>query len=277
VNVALVGSPQGMLDQCESFRGHPSRFELLAAAAEEFAGWPALLEILLGAAAPGSWGGPKVLWPLWVDEAMHRTRCMIHLTSRLERQMVQRGNGVTTWSASCLGKARALAGSLAELRITDDREVLPCSGILGEIASGVLHLFRLPDRDPDARIVLDDVALAAYQRRALILATTALVMQTVINAMDRGCAPVIGVKLAAQGSGQWRLSVTDDEGCAGCGGRDCDAIVDGLSDLLEARNVRRFHRASEFVTEIDFPGHQVGQLGLRKISQVDLAAAWTYA
>jgi hypothetical protein len=223
-------------------------------------------------AAPGSWGGREVLWPLWADEAMHRTHCMIHLTLRLERQMMQQGNRAT-WPASCLGRVIALAGSLTELRIIDDQEVLPCSGLLGEIAVGLLHLFKLPDGDLEARIVLEDIAMAAYKRRALILATSALVMQTVTNAMDRGCAPAISIKLAAQDSGQWRLAVTEDDVYADDDARECDDIVDGLTDLLAAQNVRRFHRMSEFVTEIDFPGLEVGPSVLAKTSQVSRAVA----
>src|ERR1700735_1884694 len=72
-----------------SFFGQPSRFERLAAAAGELPRWPALLKILLGAAAPGAWGGREVLWPLWADEAMHRAHCMVRLTQRLERQIMQ--------------------------------------------------------------------------------------------------------------------------------------------------------------------------------------------
>jgi hypothetical protein len=187
--------------------------------------------------------------------------------------MVQQGNRAT-WSASCLGKAIALAGTFAELRIVDEQEVLPCSGLLGEIGVGLLHLFKLPDGDLEARIVLEDIAMAAHKRRALILATSALVMQTLINAMDRGSAPAIGIKLADQGSGQWRLAVTEDDVYADNDARECDDIVDGLANLLAAQNVRRLRRISEFVTEINFTGLEVGRSVLPKTSQARQAVAW---
>jgi hypothetical protein len=255
-------------------RGDASRFERLAAAAEELHGWPALLDILLGVAAPVSRGGGVVPAPIWIDEGMYRTHCMINLALRLEDQMTQQGNR-DTWSASCLAKAMALAGRLAELKTLDDHEALPCSELISEIAVGLLQLFRLSDGDLEARIVLENVALTACKRRALILATTALVMQTIIDAMDRGCAPAISIDLAARGSGQWRLAFTEVDVFADDNdARACDDIVDGLADLLGAPNVRRFRRMSEFVTEIDFPCLEVGPSVLPNTSQVSRAVAW---
>jgi hypothetical protein len=218
--------------------GRPSRLERLAAAAEEAPCWPPFLYVLLATAAPGSWGGSEVLEPIWVDEAMHRTLCMIHLTSRLERQMMQRKNRAA-WSASCLRKAIALADSLAELEIVDNREVLPCARLLGQTAGGLLHLFSSPDGEVEARIVVEDIAVAAYRRRALVLATGALVMQAIGNAMDRGRGPAISIKLAGRGGGHWCLAVTEDDVRADDDARDCDSVVDGLSDLLAVQNVRR--------------------------------------
>jgi hypothetical protein len=252
-------------------RGH-----LLAAAAVESACWPPFLDILLATAAPGSWGGSEVLQPLWVDEAMHRTRCMVHLTLRLERQMMQRKNRAA-WSVSCLGNAVALADSLAELEIVDDREVLPCSRLLSQTVGRLLHLFRLPDGEVAARITVEDIAVAAYRRRALILATVAVVMQAIANAMDCGCAPAISIKLAGRGGGHWCLAVTEDDVRADDSARDCDNIVDGLSDLLAAQNVRRFHRMGQFVTEIDFPGLEARPSVPPQAFPVSRAAASTFA
>ncbi len=256
-----------------SLQGHLSRFERLASTADQLPRWPASLQILLSSAVPGSWGGREMLWPLWAQEAMHRTHCTMHLALRLERQMTQQGNGAT-WSASRLGKAMALASSFAELRIVEDEEVLLCSG---EIAVRLLCLFKLPDGDLQPPIVLEDVAMAAYKRRALVLATSALVMQTIANAMDRGCVPAIRIELAAQASGQWRLALTEDDVCADDDTRECDDIVDGLADLLAAQNVRRFRRINEFVTEIYFAGFEVEPSVLPKSSQVSRAVAWAHA
>ena len=168
----------------------------------------------------------------------------------------------------------ALAGGLAELQVVDGQTVLPCSELLGKIAVGLLHLFRLPDGELQARIVLEDIAMTACKRRALILATSALVMQAMIDAMDSGRAPAISIDLAARGSGQWRLAVTEAGGCAGDDARECDVIVDGLADILAARNVRRVRRMSKFVTEIDFPCPEAGPSVLPITSQVSRAAAW---
>ena len=272
---AVNVSPRPEPIDLTSFHGYPSRFERLASIAEQLPRWPASLQILLSSAVPGSWGGREMLWPLWAEEAMHRTHCTMHLALRLERQMTQQGNGAT-WSASRLGKAMALASTFAELRIVEDQEVLPCSGLLGEIAVRLLCLFKLPDGDLQPRIVLEDVAMAAYKRRALILATSALVMQTIANAMDRGCVPAIRIELAAQASGQWRLALTEDDVCADDDTRECDDIVDGLADLLAAQNVRRFRRINEFVTEIYFAGFEVEPSVLPKSSQVSRAVAWAH-
>jgi len=259
-----------------SFRGHASRLWRLAAPAEELPLWPASLDILLSAPVPSSWGGREVLWPLWAHEAMHRAHPLMHLRSRLERRMTQLGNGAA-WSTSCLEKAIALADALAELRIVDDLEVLPCSRLLGETAAGLLNLFNLPDSDFEARIVLEGIAMAAYKRRALILATSTLVMQTITSVMDRGYTPVISIKLSAQSNGHWRLAVTT-EGAAGADedARESDDIVDGLADLLEAQNVRRLRRMSEFVTEVDFPHLEVGPSVLPKTVQVSRGVAWAH-
>jgi hypothetical protein len=260
-----------------SFRYSASRFERLAAAAEALPRWPALLKILVGAAAPGSWGGREVLWPLWADEAVHRVHCMVDLTQRLERQVMRRENRVA-WSASCLAKAETLAASFAELQIVDEQQVLLCRRPLGEIAVGLLQLFKVTDSDVEARIVLDDLALPAYKRRALVLVASALVMQAITDAFERGFAPAVSIKLAAQGSGQWRLAVTADVAVsADDDARECDDIVDGLADLLEAQNVRRSRRVSKLVTEIDFPVIEVAPSVLAKASRVTRAVAWAHA
>jgi hypothetical protein len=59
--------------------------------------------------------------------------------------------------------------------------------------------------------------------------------------------------------------------------RDCDNIVDGLSDLLAAQNVRRFHRMGQFVTEIDFPGLEARPSVPPQAFPVSRAAASTFA
>jgi hypothetical protein len=273
---AVNVSPRPEPKHLTSFHGHSSRFERLAATAEQLPRWPGSLQILLSSAVPGSWGGREMLWPLWAEEAMHRTHCIMHLALRLERQMTQQGNGAT-WSACRFGKAIALASTFAELRIVEDQEVLPCSGLLGEIAVRLLCLFKLPDGDLQSRIVLEDVAMAAYKRRALILATSALVMQTIANAIDRRCAPAIRIELAAQASGQWRLAVTEDDVCTDDDTSECDHIVDGLADLLAGQAVRRFRRINEFVTEIYFAGFEIEPSVLPKSSQVSRAVAWAHA
>jgi hypothetical protein len=178
---------------------------------------------------------------------------MVHLTLRIERRMMQQGN-YATLSASCLEKAIGLTDTLAELRIVDDMEVLPCAGLLGKAAEGLLRLFSLPDGDFDVRILLEDVALPAYKRRALILATSTLVMQMISSVMNCSFAPVINIELSAQGRGQWRLAVSTDAARLDEDARESDDIVDGLADLLAAQSVRRLRRLSEVVTEIDFPG-----------------------
>ena len=213
-----------------------------------------------------------MLEPIWVEEAMHRTLCMIHLTSRLERQMTQRKNRAA-WSASCLRKAIALADSLAELRIV---EIGKCCRVLdsGQTAVGLLHLFSSPDGEVEPPIVVEDIAVAAYRRRALVLATGALVTQAIGNAMDRGCGPAISIKLAGQAGGQWRLAVTEDDVRADDDARDCESVVDGLSDLLAVQNVRRFRRMGEFVTEIDFPGLEARPSVLPNASPVSRTVAW---
>ena len=252
--MAVSENPQPESEYQISFRDRASRIQRLAAADDTLPCWPALLNVLLGTAAPLSWGGREVLWPLWADEAMHRAHCMMHLTLRRERRVMQQGNRAA-WSASCLAMAIALADTLAELRIVDDLEFLPCSRLLGETAVGLVSLFSVPDCEFDVRIVLEAISMAAYKRRALILATGALVTQIVMSAFDRGGRPVISIKLSGQGSGQWCLAVAT-EGAAYMNedASETDDIVDGLADLLEAGTVHRLRRMHEFVAEIHFPG-----------------------
>jgi hypothetical protein len=252
--MAFSESPEFEAQHRISFGNHASRFERLAETATKLPRWPASLDILLGAVTPSSWGGREALWPLWADEAMHRAHWMMILTLRLERCIKQQANRAA-WSAYWTERAIALADTLAELRIVDDLEVLPCSGLLGETVAGLLSLFNLPDRAFDARIALEDIAMAAYKRRALVLATMTLVVQTMANAFDRDHTPVIAIKLSAQGRGIWRLAVaTEGATPADKNSVEADDIVDGLADLLEAQFPRRLRRLSGFVTEIDFPG-----------------------
>ena len=273
---AVNVSPRPEPIDLTSFQGHASRFERLASTAEQLPRWPASLQILLSSAVPGSWGGREMLWPLWAEEAMHRTHCTMHLALRLEREMTQQGNGAT-WSASRLGKAMALASTFAELRIVEDQEVLPCSGLLGEIAVRLLCLFKLPDGDLQPRIVLEDVA---HGRLQAACAHSRDERPGHANDSKRhGSRLRTRHKNRGRCSSQRTMAPRPHRGRCVCGRRyrrECDDIVDGLADLLAAQNVRRFRGINEFVTEIYFAGFEVEPSVLPKSSQVSRAVAWAH-
>jgi len=233
--------------------GSTSCFDRLAAAEHELVRWPAVLDILLRATVPSSWGGREVLWPLWANEAMHRAHRMMRVALQLEHCIESGGHA--TWFAQRFENAIALASIFAELRIADDREVLACSTLLRDAVVRLVGVFSTPACSLETHIALKDIDLPAYQRRALILAATTLIMQVLTCASDSGCEPVVSISLSSPSSQRTRLEVAT-KGLARMeeDAREVDDIVDGLADLLEVRNVRRLQWIDGFITQIDFPG-----------------------
>jgi two-component sensor histidine kinase len=97
------------------------------------------------------------------------------------------------------------------------------------------------------------VALPAYQRRALVLVTSELVMNALLHAFRRRPEGRLIVELRLVSSRYARLRVSDDGlGCLTGPGNDPCGIAAGLADLLGSTLVRRSNYPCGTIAEITF-------------------------
>jgi hypothetical protein len=232
-----------MLEHQRSVAGLPaaaSRFETLARLACKPSRRAApVIEILLTAACPGKNAGPPVLWPIWAEEAMHRSAAIMRLLHTRPHHTTD------------LAVAQDLAGLFRSLDAPSAQEVVPCSTLLRNIVTNLVALSGEPDIALATNI--QRLHLPAYKRRALVLGTVELVTNALLHAFPGRTAGHIDVSLTMLGSARAWLEVKDNgigfrngQPNLGCG------IAAGLADLLEA-GLAYFRGNATTTAEVVFP------------------------
>lgn len=212
-----------------------------------------LLSVLVNAASPMTCGGRPVLYPLWAEEALNRAINMCQLTLMLEWR---RWHGVDTPVDYQYELARAgrLATCFQALDINDEAAVLPCAEILYETASCLVELFGPAVGQVILTAELDQLALPAYRRRALVLAAAALVSRTLLHGFRQRSEGQIVITLGRDDS-HHALFFMEDDGY-GFGPEHASGsheIIAGLTALLEADVVYRHSDMGGTAAEVRFP------------------------
>jgi hypothetical protein len=179
-----------------------SRFERMVGSSRPSRRRQPLLGLLLGAAIVADRSGSDVLRPLWANEAMQRAYGMVRLVGALELAAPTSRTPQAVLVAEHVAAAE-LAAAYRDLCAHDERDCLPCSASLRSVVRGLVELFGRTLGDPELRTDIQRVTLPAFQRRALVLATSSIL----INAFMASFGPVRGVEveLTALCSGLFRL------------------------------------------------------------------------
>jgi hypothetical protein len=212
-----------------------------------------LLTVLLRSAIPDSSGWSEVLRPLWAEEAMHRSYCFLKLALALhERPLREPGRSLTCNTELCL--ATDLAALYRSLATGPERQVVPCSPVLRDVVRNLVALFGSIVGDVELHVNIGRVALPAFQRRALVLAASELVINALCHAFRGRTYGRISLELHAIDIWKARLQVSDDG--VGCEDRQIDTgcgIAGGLASLLESELAYRIRNGHGTTAEIMLP------------------------
>ena len=197
--------------------------------------------------------GCAVLRPLWAEEAMYRSYNLVRLAMTLERRIPL---------SRCDNLSRdaelALAVDITEvyraLAAAPERQVTSCSSLLRMLVVDLIALFGPIVGWVELTTDIECVGLAGFQRRALILAASELVMNTLFHAFQGRRRGQLSVKLRSDNSRHACLTVSDDgigyggdQSALGCG------VAAGLADLLASTIVYRRGDCGGTIARIHFP------------------------
>jgi two-component sensor histidine kinase len=184
---------------------------------------------------------------------MHRAYNLVMLTRLLDRHIPQPG---FTPIAKNLehNNAVALAEAYAALEIVDDTELVACSDLLRITSRSLVELFGPAIGNVAVTTSLPRLSLPAFKRRALILACSELLINSLRHAFLERTYGSIVIALAGIDRRQLRLTVADD----GVGiplppTNDRLGIAADLALLLEGELGYRSSELGGTIAEIRFP------------------------
>jgi two-component sensor histidine kinase len=215
----------------------------------------ALLGTVLRVANPAASGGRAVLRPLWANEAMHRAYNLVTLTRLLDWHIPQR-QCISISKNLEQKNALALAEAYAALEIVDDNELVPCSDLIRTTSRSLVELFGPAFGNIAVKTSLPRLSLPAFKRRALVLACSEFVVNSLRHAFPERTYGTIVIALTGIDRRQLRLTVADD----GVGipipsttGRLALGIAADLALLLEGELGYRSPGLGGTIAEISFP------------------------
>ena len=180
----------------------PSTFEIMAERSTSLAtGLDHVFGLLLAASCRppsiGSWSHRAI----WVEEAMHRACSMLRLTLALRTDID------TSPMMSQLRHALAseLAADLRSLSSPAENQIVPCSRVLRDVVHNTTSLFAPTIGGLEVTTDVEYVWLPAYQRRALVLLASELVVNTLLHAYRD--APAVAFAEPAANEGEPRSPV----------------------------------------------------------------------
>lgn len=151
------------------------------------------LSILLGTACPGACSGVSPFRGLWAEEAANRAAALFQLFQRMEVRSWERAVSLGTPTPQIL-HAVELANHYEALDLVAHENVLvPCGESLRGVVRGLVDLFGPAFGDIAVTMRIDHLALAAFERRAVVLAAS----EIVADALLRGFAGRVDGCLAA--------------------------------------------------------------------------------
>lgn len=172
---------------------------------------------------------------VWMQEARHRAANLQHLVANVD-YMLDRGNISPEDRPRMVRRAAALLQSYEALKETSNGPS-PCSPELRSIAGGLVEMFGHTIGSVILILDLQPIELAGDRRRALLLATSELVINALRHAFGGRRFGIIQIGLGCdQGQDDATLRVADDGvgpdriGCdSGLGCR----IIRGLAEVLD--------------------------------------------
>lgn len=232
---------------------HRSRSELIdVAGAISVCRTHELLTALLGEPPQDADAGCQVLHPLWAEEMRHRASRLLCLLLWMEQLCA----GSRPY-LSChieLAVARHLGMLYRSLERQPERDPAPCSVVLRELVRDLVALFGDVAGNVEFRSDIERLALPAFQRRALVLAASELVVNTLSHALRSRQNGHLLVSLRMTGRRHARLTVTGDG--TGCEINPANAergIAGRLAALVEGDLACLPHGRAGTLAVIDFP------------------------
>ena len=227
-----------------------SSFEMLAASSDRLArSSKDVFGALLAGTYPESVSFGWTPRPLWNEEAIHRAYRMLQLLLRLRER---RHGNEHAWHPD-YALAMQLAADIRSLSGTEEHLPVPCSAVLSSVVCSLSSLFGQAAGGIDLKTSIERVSLPAYRRRALVLATSELVVNALSHAFNGWAGGRIDVCLQRVTGGCARLRVADD----GVGYFEDHAetsapLAGRLGKLLNGRLIYRRDRAWATTAEIVF-------------------------
>jgi len=253
MRIVVATVPQVAMDGA-MVRPFPSRLELMAARSETLS--PRLsqvLDVLLDASRTTSAAGGDDLQSLWAQEAIHRAYNMVQLMPRLRSSATA---GISAGATMQLNHVTAtdLASLFRALDFTPDDAEVPCSTILRGVVCNLVALFGSAAGQVAITTDIEPLCLPTRKRRALVLAASELVVNSLRHGFVGRCRGRIEVILHAVDATRARLAVVDD-GIGLLGHRPSPhcGVAASLVAQLEANLVYRRRNRGGTVAEFVFP------------------------
>ncbi|GEM_PF-2759889 len=213
----------------------------------------AVLAVLLDATVPLARCGHSVLKPLWVDEAMQRAHNMVRLVVELERQLPfipeNSEDSGAEYQVAC-----DLAETFRSLTAADDNDMQPCFDALQVVVFNLIKLFGPTIGQVYADMSVERLTLPAYKRRALVLASCELVLNSLGHGLIGGDVRNITVTLCRTSRAVARLSVEGhSRGVSETLVPSHGDIISDLAAILESDVVYGDRAGGGTVAQISFP------------------------
>jgi len=193
-----------------------------------------------------------VLRPLWADEPMHRSYNLLRLMSLLKQRIPLR-------SCDCLSQdiELSLAANIAEIHGTlatvPERQLMPRSPALREMVVDLVELFGPAIGLVELTTEIERLSLPGFQRRALVLAASELVMIALLHAFKSRRRGRLIVRLQRSSSRRACLTVADDGTAYGGDSPEARSrVAADLAGLLASTLVCRQASHGGTIAQIDF-------------------------
>lgn len=171
---------------------------------------------------------------VWMQEAMHRTANLQHLAINIDR-LLDRGKINSDERPRMVRRAAALLRAYASL--DQGCEPSPCTPDLGNIACGLIEMFGHSIGSMVLILQMQPLELEGDRRRALLLATSELVINALRHAFSGRRTGTIQVHLRCdREQGEASLCVADDgigPDRIGSGAGSGCRIIRGLTGVLD--------------------------------------------
>jgi two-component sensor histidine kinase len=176
---------------------------------------------------------------VWMQEARHRVANLQHLVTNVD-YMLDRGHINSEDGPRMVRRAAALLQSYEALKETGN-EPSPCSADLKSIAGGLVEMFGRTIGSVILVLDVQPIELAGDRRRALLLATSELVINALRHAFAGRRFGIIQISLGCdQEQDEATMRVTDDgvgpDQIGGGSGLGCH-IIGGLAGVLNGNVV----------------------------------------